>query len=75
VRPEPYTENVNNWTILFDASEKDLRKKQSATFTIQLAGAKTAAGNTDLFNATQPYNNLPLNVEVNGKQLEAWVIP
>jgi rhamnogalacturonan endolyase len=66
---------INNWTISFDVSSKDLKKTSEATFTVQLAGAKTAAGNTDVFNATQLYNDLPFVVSVNGKDLEPWVIP
>ncbi|KAF2108041.1 polysaccharide lyase family 4 protein [Lophiotrema nucula] len=66
---------INNWTITFDVDKKDLAKKTEATFTIQLAGAKTAAGNTDVFNVTQPWNNLPLTVVVNGKEIEPWIIP
>jgi rhamnogalacturonan endolyase len=42
---------------------------------VQLAGAKTAAGNTDVFNASEPYSNLPFTVNVNGKDLEPWIIP
>lgn len=75
VRPEPYYKNVNNWTVLFDIEKQDLRKKQQATLTIQLAGAKTAAGNTDIFNASQPYSNLPYTVVVNRHELEPWMIP
>jgi rhamnogalacturonan endolyase len=66
---------INNWTITFDASAADLAGTSEATFTIQLAGAKSAAGNTDVVNATQLYNNLPFVVVVNGKELEPWVIP
>jgi rhamnogalacturonan endolyase len=66
---------INNWTITFDLDQNDLAQKSLATFTIQLAGAKTASGNTDVFNVSQPYNNLPFVVVVNGKQLEPWVIP
>jgi rhamnogalacturonan endolyase len=92
VRPEPYYENVNNWTVLFDAKKSDLKKAKDATLTvsyqfqnrnfaadfdwkIQLAGAKTAAGNTDNWNATQLWNNLPLTVVMNGNELEPWDIP
>ena len=32
-------------------------------------------GNTDVYNASQPYSNLPLAVVVNGYELEPWVIP
>ncbi|KAJ9158062.1 Rhamnogalacturonan lyase [Coniochaeta hoffmannii] len=77
VRPVPYYGNgdVNNWTIIFDASRDQLERKRLATFTVQLAGAKTAAGNTDVYNASEPYANLPYTVNVNGKDLEPWVIP
>jgi rhamnogalacturonan endolyase len=74
-RPEPVPEHQYNWTILFDTKKNDLKDKKTATFTVQLAGAKTAAGNTDLFNATEPYSNLPYTVNVNGKDLEPWIIP
>jgi rhamnogalacturonan endolyase len=76
LRPEPYygDGNVNNWTISFDL-ETSLCNKHQATFTVQLAGAKTAAGNTDVYNASEPYANLPYTVNVNGKDLEPWVIP
>jgi rhamnogalacturonan endolyase len=46
-----------------------------ATFTVQLAGAKSAAGNTDVFNATEPYSNLAYTVSVNGQGLDPWIIP
>lgn len=75
LRPEPYYKNVNNWTVLFDLKSSQYTKAKNAIFTVQLAGAKTAAGNTDVFNATQLYNNLPFTVVVNGKELEPWVIP
>lgn len=66
---------INNWTISFGAGAADLAGTAEATFTVQLAGAKSAAGNTDAFNATQLYNDLPFVVVVNGKELEPWVIP
>ncbi|KAG9659379.1 rhamnogalacturonate lyase, partial [Aureobasidium melanogenum] len=75
VRPEPYYDNVNNWTVLFDVKKSDIKKAKDATLTIQLAGAKTAAGNTDNWNATQPWNNLPLTVVMNDNELEPWDIP
>ena len=34
-----------------------------------------AAGNTDVYNASEPYSNLPYTVNVNGKDLQPWVIP
>lgn len=75
IRPVPVPEHQYNWTILFDAAREDLWGMKKATFTVQLAGAKTAAGNTDVYNASEPYSNLPYTVNVNGKDLEPWVIP
>ncbi|KAK8050849.1 Rhamnogalacturonate lyase B [Apiospora rasikravindrae] len=68
--------SINNWTIVFDIEDSEvLRGTSEATLTVQLAGAKTAAGNTDVFNATERYNDLPFAVSVNGHELEAWIIP
>ena len=60
--------------MVFDVEKHNLRKKQQATLTIQLAAAKTAAGNTDVFNASQSYSNLPYTVVIKGHELEPWVI-
>ncbi|KAF4538873.1 Rhamnogalacturonan lyase [Lasiodiplodia theobromae] len=76
-----FAPTISNWSILFDAGAAELERsvagggKNEATFTVQLAGAKTAAGNTDVYNATEPYSNLPYVVTVNGHELEPWVIP
>ena len=75
LRPKRYSENVNNWTILWDMDSAAFDRKREATFTVQLAGAKTAAGNTDVYNASEPYSNLPYTVVVNGHELAPWVIP
>ncbi|KAF5641097.1 rhamnogalacturonate lyase precursor [Fusarium sp. NRRL 52700] len=77
VRPEQYVGdgNVNNWTISFDLKESQVKHKKYATFTVQLAGAKTAAGNTDIYNASEPHSNLKYTVNINGRDLEPWVIP
>jgi rhamnogalacturonan endolyase len=75
LRPVPYYESVNNWTILWDMDSLQFERKRAATLTIQLAAAKTAAGNTDVFNSSEKYANLPYTVVVNGHQLEPWVIP
>lgn len=76
-RPETYLGNgdVNNWTVAFDLEQRHIERKRQATFTVQLAGAKTAAGNTDVYNASEPHANLHYTVNVNGKDLEPWVIP
>lgn len=77
LRPTSYygDGNVNNWTIVFDLDKSQIEQKKTATFTVQLAGAKTAAGNTDVFNASEPHANLAYTVNINGKDLEPWVIP
>ncbi|KAL3425854.1 rhamnogalacturonate lyase [Phlyctema vagabunda] len=75
LRPEEVYDNINNWTIAFDMEAADFNRKRQATFTVLLAGAKTAAGNTDVYNASEPYANLPYTVSVNGHDLEPWVIP
>lgn len=67
--------NINNWTLTFNVDEHDLQGKKEATFTIQLAGAKAASGNTDVYNATQPYANIPYVAVVNGRALDTWIIP
>lgn len=67
--------NINNWTVTFDAAEAELRGTSEATFTIQLAGAKAASGNTDVYNASQPFINIPYTVVINGRALDTWVIP
>jgi rhamnogalacturonan endolyase len=75
-RPVPVPDHKYDWTVLFDVVEEEsLRGKMKATFTVQLAGAKTAAGNTDVYNASEPLADLPLGVSVNGKDLEPWIIP
>lgn len=76
-RLETYVGNgdVNNWTIAFDLEEAQIHRKRQATFTVQLAGAKTAAGNTDVYNASEPHANLAYTVNVNGQDLEPWIIP
>ncbi|PNS16566.1 ribosomal RNA small subunit methyltransferase B [Sphaceloma murrayae] len=77
LRPERYVGdgNVNNWTITFDLTAEQIASSTEATLTVQLAGAKTASGNTDVYNVTQPWANLPLTIDVNGNGVEPWVIP
>ncbi|KAI0014450.1 polysaccharide lyase family 4 protein [Xylariaceae sp. FL0662B] len=81
LRPEPYygRGDVNNWTVVFDLESAQLESsgqgQGQATFTVQLAAAKTAAGNTDVFNASEPHANLAYTVRVNGEDLEPWIIP
>lgn len=77
LRSVPYTGNgdVNNWTVIFDYDKGKYADAQKATLTIQLAGAKTAAGNTDVFNASEPYTNLPYTVVMNSEELDPWIIP
>ncbi|XP_014559503.1 polysaccharide lyase family 4 protein [Bipolaris victoriae FI3] len=74
LRPVPVPDHVYDWSIRFDVEEGDVKESGKATFTVQLAGAKTAAGNTDL-DTGERWANLPLRVMVNGEVLEDWVIP
>ncbi|KAF7558211.1 hypothetical protein G7Z17_g39 [Cylindrodendrum hubeiense] len=67
-RDTPYLENVNNWTIRFDLDENQLRDTEHATFTVQIAGLKTGTNNPD-------YVNLPYTFNVNGADVETWVLP
>jgi rhamnogalacturonan endolyase len=73
IRPEPYYTNVNAWNVTFDATAAQLQGKTKATFTVQLAGVKTSAGNTD--DASKPFGNLAYTVTVNGRALPVWTIP
>ncbi|KAF2757802.1 rhamnogalacturonan lyase [Pseudovirgaria hyperparasitica] len=77
LRPVPYFENVANWTILFsfNSTAEQMADATKAIFTVQLAGAKTAAGNTDVYNSSEPYADLPLTVSVNNRDIAPWVIP
>ncbi|KAI0200513.1 rhamnogalacturonate lyase [Astrocystis sublimbata] len=76
LHPRPVYENVNNWTIQFNLSDSQLSGMQKATFTVDLAGVKTANGNNKW--ATLPaekYSNVPYTVAVNGGDVETWIIP
>ncbi|OSD03458.1 polysaccharide lyase family 4 protein [Trametes coccinea BRFM310] len=60
--------NINRWTINFEIDPLTARKLNAhavATFTIQLAAAKTTSGNTDVVQGAYP--NFPLNVYVNNE--------
>ena len=72
IRKDPYYTNVNNWTLAFDLAQQQISNKTNATFTVQLAGVKTSAGNND--DASKNWNNLPYTVVINGKQLPVWTI-
>ena len=56
-------------------SADQLEAVNDATLTIQLAGVTTDAGNADVFSTKLPYYNLPFMVDVNGNELEPWIIP
>ncbi|KAJ5350677.1 hypothetical protein N7541_008404 [Penicillium brevicompactum] len=61
-------DTTNDWNINFKLDAKQLKKQKTATLTIQLAGAKTAAGNTDVWNPVEPYNNLFLESYINDEK-------
>lgn len=73
IRPEQYYTNVNTWTVTFDTTAAQLQGKTRATFTVQLAGVKTSAGNTD--DTSKAFANLAYAVTVNGRALPVWTIP
>ncbi|KAI9154966.1 rhamnogalacturonate lyase c [Paramyrothecium foliicola] len=74
-RTESVYENVNNWTITFDLEDRQLANTDKATFTVQVAGTKTANGNNKWAQLDHPYSNLPWTVNVNGVHEETWSIP
>lgn len=57
---------INEWTINFPLTAAQLKRAKTATLTIQLAGAKTAAGNTDVARDGEAWNDLPLTARFNG---------
>ncbi|PLB47493.1 galactose mutarotase-like protein [Aspergillus steynii IBT 23096] len=59
---------THDWTINFSLTQKQLRRRKTATLTIQLAGAKTASGNTDEYKPDEPYSNLALESYVNQQE-------
>ncbi|KAJ6622202.1 rhamnogalacturonan lyase [Mycena sp. CBHHK59/15] len=64
--------DFNNWQINFDLSESPLASSV-ATFTVQLAAAKTTAGNTD--NAQGAYASFPISTYINDRDTPlSWVI-
>lgn len=76
LRNESVYENVNNWTIAFDLSKSQLSRAKTATFTVQIAGTKTANGNSKWTIMDHPYSNLPWTVNVNDGSYEStWLIP
>ncbi|CAP97275.1 Pc21g23780 [Penicillium rubens Wisconsin 54-1255] len=56
-----------DWNIHFKLNSKQLKRRKTATLTLQLAAAKTAAGNTDVWNPAEPYNNLSLESYINNQ--------
>ncbi|KAL4898082.1 putative rhamnogalacturonate lyase B [Aspergillus ambiguus] len=63
--PDVEYDTTHDWTINFSLSKKQLQKRKTATLTIQLAGAKTASGNTDEYKPEEPYTNLALESYIN----------
>jgi rhamnogalacturonan endolyase len=61
-------DTTNDWHIHFTLNGKQLKKQKTATLTLQLAGAKTAAGNTDVWNPAEQYNNLFLESYINDQK-------
>ncbi|PYH96645.1 rhamnogalacturonate lyase B [Aspergillus ellipticus CBS 707.79] len=66
--PDVEYNTTHDWTINFPVSHEELQQRSTATLTIQLAGAKTASGNTDVYNPAETYNNLALESYINDEQ-------
>ncbi|PTU19678.1 hypothetical protein P175DRAFT_0550252 [Aspergillus ochraceoroseus IBT 24754] len=71
--PTPDSPNIeynttNDWKVRFPLTAKQLQRRKKATLTIQLAGVKTASGNTDVYNPEETYNNLLLESYINQNQ-------
>jgi rhamnogalacturonan endolyase len=66
--PDIEYNTTHDWKIRFNLSKKQLQRRKTAILTIQLAGAKTAAGNMDVYSATEPYTNLPLESYINDQE-------
>ncbi|KAF9878370.1 rhamnogalacturonate lyase C [Colletotrichum karsti] len=75
LRAENHYANVNNWTIIFDLDKNQLSQSQTGTFTVQIAGTKTANGNAKWTVSGHPYSNLPWTMAVNGAYESTWEIP
>ncbi|KAG0153804.1 hypothetical protein PDIDSM_1183 [Penicillium digitatum] len=60
-------DTTHDWNIHFELNSKQLDGRKTATLTLQLAAAKTAAGNTDVWNPVEPYNNLSLESYINNQ--------
>ncbi|KAI0386548.1 polysaccharide lyase family 4 protein [Hypomontagnella monticulosa] len=75
-RPQPYYENVNNWTIQFNLTGEQLTSTKKATLTVELAGVKTANGNDKWASLPkEKYSSVPYTVAANGRDVETWIIP
>lgn len=65
---------INDWTVLFDVLEKQLKNVSAGTFIVQVAGAKTAAGNLLKVPIRLRSIECVHDVVVNEEDLEPWTI-
>lgn len=63
--PDVEYNTTHDWTVNFALDRRQLLRRKTATLTIQLAGAKTASGNTDVYKPDEPYSNLVLESYIN----------
>ncbi|PWY68403.1 galactose mutarotase-like protein [Aspergillus heteromorphus CBS 117.55] len=66
--PEVEYNTTHDWTINFPLRQDELQQRSTATLTIQLAGAKAAPGNTDVYDPAETYNNLALESYINDQE-------
>lgn len=59
---------THDWTVNFSLDGEQLARSSAATLTIQLAGARTAAGNTDEYEPDEPYSDLSLESYINQQE-------
>lgn len=63
--PHVEYDKTHDWAVNFVLDKKQLKGMNTATLTSQLAGAKTASGNTDEYKPNEPCSNLVLEGYIN----------
>jgi rhamnogalacturonan endolyase len=67
--------NVSDWRVIWSQGNQTQTQGSKATLTIQLAGVKTASGNSHILENGKPWPDLPFTVLVNNQQIDVWDIP
>ncbi|KAK8844836.1 hypothetical protein IAR55_006686 [Kwoniella newhampshirensis] len=72
-RPGYVLDNVNVWMVNWIPDAGLVTQGKNATLTVQLAGARTAAGNLDAIEPSSNYSNVDYTININGNPL-VWTI-